>query len=125
MRVVALLIALACAGCISVQSGRPIDEAQVAKFQRGVTSYEEVTQVMGPPTSTSTINGDRVIIYSYTNSTDAGYAPFVGAVPSMANTRFQTASFTFGPNGILKDLTTSTNGPMTTTTCYGVLGCSK
>jgi outer membrane protein assembly factor BamE (lipoprotein component of BamABCDE complex) len=53
-------------------SGRPIDDAKVAKLVRGETTVEQVIELFGAPTSQSAVGGN--ILYTYTYSQTKGSA---------------------------------------------------
>lgn len=117
----ALLAALVLAGCAQ-QSGKPIDTAQVGTFQKGVTTYDQVLKAMGPPQSYSITNGVRTISYGASRtSIAASTQQIVGFATGGSSTdvQQQVATFTFGPDLILKDMSMSSS--QGTTVCSGPL----
>ena len=105
------LLAVSLSGCMS--SGVKVDETKVAAFQKGVTTYQEVIQVLGKPTnSTFMPDGTHMIIYSYVSAQarPESFIPIVGAFVGGADSEQNTVMLTFDQNGVLKTTMTSQSG---------------
>lgn len=101
-------VALLVAACGS-SGGTKVDQNQVAQFQRGVTTYDQVVSAFGQPQVVSkTADGHTVIAYAYTQTQVRGatFIPVVGLFAGGADANQQSESFTFDKNGILQDYTT-------------------
>lgn len=96
MRWSKIFLALALSGCVS--SGTQVNESQLAGFKKGVTTEQDVRKALGKPQGVSTMSsGYRIIVYSGISA-----SPFSGHGSS--------ASFTFGPDGTMTQMTsTDTN----------------
>jgi hypothetical protein len=105
-----VLAAVMLAGCVS--SGTKVDASQMASFEKGKTTYAQVVQALGPPVSvTNTSDGTRIAVYSYVHSQAraASFIPVVGLFAGGADAQSQAVTFTFGPDGTLKDYSTTTS----------------
>jgi outer membrane protein assembly factor BamE (lipoprotein component of BamABCDE complex) len=105
-----VLAALMLAGCVS--SGTKVDTTQIASFQKGKTTYAQVVQALGPPISVSTLSdGTRIIGYGYVHAEPraASFIPVVGLFAGGADAQSQSVIFTFGPDGTLRDYSTTTS----------------
>ena len=105
------LAAVSLSGCMS--SGVKVDETKVAAFQKGVTTYPEVIQVLGKPTSSTFMqNGDHMIMYSYfgTQARPESFIPIVGAFAGGADTEQNTVMLAFDDQGVLKSTMSSQTG---------------
>jgi hypothetical protein len=116
MRYAVLFTALALTACAS--TGVNVTDQQVQSFHKGSTTYAEVASRLGPPSSvTSMADGSRIAIYSYGHyqTRAASFIPIVGMFAGGGDIHASAASFTFDPNGILKDwtLTTAAQGVAT------------
>lgn len=107
----ATLLAIGCAS-----TGHKIEQSAVNRIQSGVTTKAEVVSLVGNPEMvTKKGNGDTVFVYHYTRSSvkPATFIPYVGAFVGGADTQHQMTNITFGPDGIVKDYS-STQGGMET-----------
>ncbi len=98
-----LLAIVTLAGCVS--SGRPVDQAKVAAFERGKTTSAEVQAALGPPNGSSVLgDGSSVLVYAYTHAQarPESFIPIIGPLVGGADATSQTVSFTFGPDGVLR-----------------------
>lgn len=110
MRCIWLGLALMVAGCAS--AGVKVDPQVAASFKPGVTTYQDVEQKLGPPTSQMVMSdGSRMIGYTYARTTTRPetFIPFVGAFVGGADTRSQTVQFHFTPTGVLDTTQSGTN----------------
>ena len=102
MRACLLFIALV-AGCAT--SGRPIDQAVVAGFEPGRTTYQDVIQALGAPTSSFIgPGGRRTIAYSHAQvrTNPATFVPVVGLFAGGTDVHSESAAFTFDRAGVLE-----------------------
>ena len=91
-------------------SGVEVDEAKLAQFEKGKTTYQEVVQALGPPTqSILAEDGTRRIFYSHvsTSSNAVSYVPIVGSVFGRTEIQSSNVAFKFDRNGILQGYTAS------------------
>lgn len=95
-------------GCSS--TGTEIKHEQLSTIQKGVTTCSQIESKFGKPT-TITNNGDGSMqyFYMYTNTQIRATTliPYVGMLAGGADTKSDTASFTFDKNGVLTDYTSS------------------
>jgi hypothetical protein len=77
---------------------------RVAAFKPGVTTYDDVVQVLGPPMSvTVSSDGSRTVVYvsTHTHVKLATFIPYVGLFAGGATASTSTTYFTFGSDGRL------------------------
>lgn len=100
----AVATAVALVGCAS--SGVQVTEQQAQTFQVGKSTYPEVVSVLGEPTSvTSSTNGNRVAVYSYSAvaSRPQNFIPYIGPLVAGYDTKSSAVTFVFDPKGVLKE----------------------
>lgn len=103
-----LLLLAACAS-----AGVKVDQAKLADFKKGKTTYSEVIQTLGQPTQTTILDdGNKIIHYTYfsTQARPESFIPYVGLVVGGADTENSVVSFTFDQKDILKSYTSSQGG---------------
>jgi outer membrane protein assembly factor BamE (lipoprotein component of BamABCDE complex) len=91
-------------------SGTKVDPSQVAQFQPGVTTYDQVVSALGPPNNiTQSSDGTKIIVYVNTQTSIHGatFIPIVGMFAAGADAKQQMATFTFDQRGILKTTSSS------------------
>ncbi len=89
-------------GCAS--SGTKVDPAKVQAFQRGKTSYAEVTGALGAPQADALADdGTRIVTYSYAHAQARAvdFIPYVGLFAGGADAKVTGYTFTFDKDGIL------------------------
>ena len=99
------------AGCVSI--GRKIDQAAADSIKKGITTRQDVVNMLGSPELiTRSSNGDTIFIYNYTRATakPATFIPYIGPFVGGANIQHQMTSVTFGANGVVKDFATTQGG---------------
>ncbi len=98
-------------GCVSV--GHQLDQAKVEQIKKGVTTREQVLQLVGKPDQ-MTRDGDGIVtfqyVYVHASATAASYIPLAGPFVGGANTRTEMLSVTFGTNDVVSSLVNSTGG---------------
>jgi len=78
--ILACVLAIAGVGCTTT-SGVQVQQSQLAGFQKGVTTDEDVIRALGAPTmSSATSEGERVLVYSF-----AQYKAFTASGDMKAN----------------------------------------
>jgi outer membrane protein assembly factor BamE (lipoprotein component of BamABCDE complex) len=95
-------------GCAS--TGVQVDEAAVAKFEPGKTTYVEVVKALGPPTTSMVrSDGHRVILYTYAQARmrAATLVPLVGLFAGGMDTTSSNVSFEFDTHGVMINDSTS------------------
>ena len=96
-------------GCAS--SGTMVTEQQASQFQDGVTTRDQVVAKLGQPNqATQSSDGTRIDIYIHVSATadGASFIPVVGLLAGGANSKSNTATFTYDKDGVLKTVATST-----------------
>jgi outer membrane protein assembly factor BamE (lipoprotein component of BamABCDE complex) len=99
------------AGCVS--TGRKIDQAAADSIKKGVTTRQDVVNMLGSPELiTRNSNGDTIFVYSYTRATakPATFIPYIGPFVGGANVQQQSTRVTFGPDGVVKDFSSTQGG---------------
>ncbi|WP_321963477.1 hypothetical protein [Paraburkholderia sp. J7] len=109
--VTGLLCGALLAGCVS--AGVEVRPEQMANFRHGVTTLQDVTAVLGPPSvETALDDGSTLLVYTYVTSRPhpESYIPFIGSLVAGADTHSSAAVFLFDSRGLLKSAnTTSSN----------------
>lgn len=105
-----LLVAVCfCSGCTSVTVGEKFNTEQMANFKAGVTTKEDVLQVMGAPLDKTT-NTDGTETWLYVSSeTSSQITPATFLIPfyAGAKSKSKTTMYRFNfKNGVLHDTTT-------------------
>lgn len=99
------MLTLACAS-----AGVQVKREQVQDFQKGKTTWAEMVQRLGNPTSVAmSSDGTRVATYVYTHvqARASSFIPVVGVFAGGADQHTNTAIFRFDPAGQLIDYTMS------------------
>lgn len=104
-----VVLAIIClAGCMS--SGTEIKQEQFSTIQKGVTTCSQVESKFGKPTTVTTMgDGSKQYLYMYQNTQVRATTliPYVGIFAGGADTKSDTATFSFDKNGILTDYTST------------------
>ncbi|MES2253660.1 MAG: hypothetical protein V4559_01320 [Pseudomonadota bacterium] len=96
------------AGCAS--GGTMVTEQQAGQFQNGVTTRAQVIAKLGQPNqATLSSDGTRIDIYVHVSASADGatFIPVVGLLAGGANSKTNTAIFTYDKDGMLKTAATS------------------
>jgi len=102
------VVILSLAGCVS--SGTQVTEQQAEQFQKGRSTEADVVAKLGSPNGISRLSdGSHVAVYTHIEAAAraATYIPIVGLMAGGADSKLTTVAFTFGPDGLLKDWTSS------------------
>ncbi len=94
---------LALAGC-APSYGAKIDDAKVASFQTGKTTYQEVTSALGQPsTIESKSTGEKKAVYMRMEASARGasFIPVVGPLVGGVDTMSHSVVFEFDAQGVL------------------------
>lgn len=99
----AILFGALASGCVS--HGVILSEEQISKIQRGSTTESEVLASLGQPTSISSMNGRRMLIYSgmYAQPRPATFIPVVGPLVGGADVRASSVVISIS-DGIVSDI---------------------
>ncbi len=93
-----LILLILLMGCATATVGRPFDQEQLAKIEKGRTTRGEVLQYLGAPSHIVTLSDGRTkYIYSYAETT-------TNMLAGTVNTKSQATSIVFGPDQIVSDL---------------------
>ena len=93
-------------------TGVQVTEQQAQTFQVGKSTYADVVANLGEPTSvTSSSNGNRVAIYSYSAvaSRPQNFIPYIGPWISGYDTKSSAVTFVFDRTGILRETNSTQN----------------
>jgi hypothetical protein len=83
------------------------------EFQIGITRLADVTAKLGKPNSTQTVSDGTVVVAYVSNRTrvkGATFVPIVGLFAGGAKSRMVVKVFTFGPDDLLRNFTSSDTG---------------
>jgi outer membrane protein assembly factor BamE (lipoprotein component of BamABCDE complex) len=100
-------------GCTR-SGGVLVTEDQAAQFERGKTTYAEVTGRLGPPTSTmSFANGTKAATYAFSQgkTRPETFIPVVELFAGGAELKMSSVTFMFNQEGVLTDYMSSTTSP--------------
>lgn len=106
-----LAVILAVAGCVS--SGRRLDTDRVSQIRKGVTTRQEVLQLLGSPDQqTSDGDGNVTMVWQFTKATAkaTNFIPVVNLFAGGADVQNQSVLVITGPNGIVRDFQYSSGG---------------
>lgn len=100
------LLALAITGCAS--HGVMISEQQVQQFKRGETTEAQVIAALGQPTTISTFNGQRMLVYAgaFAQARPASFIPIVGPLVGGTDVRASSVMFRI-QDGVVVDISSS------------------
>jgi hypothetical protein len=93
-------------------------------FQVGVDTFATVTAKLGKPNSTSMISdGTKIIVYvsNHAHVKATTFIPVVGLFAGGAKGAMSIKSFTFGPDGLLKNFTSNDSNVNCNTSIVGVV----
>ena len=110
-KIVALCVAVGLSGCMS--AGVQVKESELAQFQKGKSTFQDVVAKLGPPTTNSLMaDGRRIVVYSYTQAQarPESFVPLVGPLIGGADAKSNTATFMFDKAGILETVSASSTG---------------
>ncbi len=108
--VVAFAIAVVLGGCAA--SGVQVTEQQAQSFQVGRSTYSDVVAALGEPTEvSSSSNGNRVAVYSYSAvaSRPQNFIPYIGPYISGYDSKSSAVTFVFDPKGVLQETSSTQN----------------
>ena len=103
--------ALLVCGCASI--GHKLDESKVEQIKKGITTRDQVLQLVGSPDQiTRDGNGNVTFQYIYSRATTKAstFIPVVGAFAGGANIQTQMLMVTFGTNNVVSDLLNTYGG---------------
>jgi hypothetical protein len=101
-------LALVLAGCAA--SGVQVSEQQAQSFQVGRSTYGDVVNALGEPTTSTVIaNGTRVAVYSYSavQSRPQNFIPYIGPLVAGYDAKSSAVTFMFDARGVLTNSTSS------------------
>jgi len=102
------------AGCAA--SGVKVSEQQAESFKVGTSTYSDVVNALGAPTSTTVAaGGSRTAAYNYSSmrSQPQNFIPYVGPLVAGYDTQSSAVTFTFDNRGVLTGTTSSQSGMAT------------
>ena len=111
IKVVALVAIVGLTACAS--AGVRVDPSQMAQFQKGRTTYDDVVTALGKPSQeTVDDSGNRTVMYYYANSKTRpeSFIPIVGAFVGGADTESTSATFNFNSHNVLTKMSQSQGG---------------
>lgn len=96
-------------------TGVKVDPNTVSTFEIGKTTYSEVIQQLGTPsTNTLSGNGERMIVYTYAEAQvrPESFIPIVGLFVQGVDSKATSVALQFDKKGVLKDkaVTEAQNG---------------
>lgn len=96
------------AGCVS--AGVKVDEADLTKFEKGKTTYAQIVQTLGPPTSNSLLpDGRRLLAYTWVQARarPQNFIPLIGPLVGGADSRSTMVMIWIGADGTLASYSAS------------------
>ena len=105
-----VLLAAALLGCAS--HGVIVSQEKVATLKKGESTEADVIATLGQPTTVTTYNGVRMLVYSgsQVQSRPASFIPFIGPFVGGADVKASSVVLRFGADGKLADIiSTQTN----------------
>lgn len=108
--IIAIGLVVVLSGCAA--SGVQVKEEQLAAFEKGKTTMQEVVAALGAPTGNTLMpDGSRMISYTYAQAQarPATFIPIVGAFVGGVDARSNSVMLTFDQQGILKTTMSSSH----------------
>jgi outer membrane protein assembly factor BamE (lipoprotein component of BamABCDE complex) len=106
-----LLSAVFLTGCATV--GRKLDQSAVDQIKKGVTTRDQVIQLIGSPDQV-TRTGDGLTtfqyMYSRASAKAVNFVPVVNAFAGGVNVQNQMVMVTFGSDGVVSDIFSTYGG---------------
>ena len=105
-----LFLAVVVEGCFS--TGAQVDPQQLSSFQKGRTTYAEVVERIGQPTSqTVDSEGDRRAVWMYfaSKARPESFIPIVGPLVAGSDTKSSNVMMHFDSQGVLQDYSATTS----------------
>ena len=109
--VIIFIVAALMTGCAS--TGHEVDQSKVSQIQKGVTTKAQVREWLGDPEQVAiSDSGDETWTYMYMHASAQAqnFIPLVGGFVAGENVENQNTTVIFGPDGVVKSLTTSYGG---------------
>lgn len=100
------LIGMCLLSVARVSSGTKVTEADLSKFQKGVTTQADVETALGPPQSRTLFgDGQHQIVYVgvHAQAKVASFIPVVGLFAGGATGQTNIVTFTFDKGGLLQN----------------------
>jgi hypothetical protein len=106
MKAIAAALALTLSGCFS--HGVMVSEEGVQKIKRGETTEPDVIAALGRPTTISTTNGRRILVYSgaVAQARPASFIPIIGPLVGGTDVRASMVMVTV-VNGVVTDISST------------------
>jgi len=92
------------AGCAA--SGVQVSDQQAQSFRVGHATYGDVVAQLGEPTTVTTSNnGQRIAVYSYSaiSARPQNFIPYIGPFVAGYDTKSSAVSFIFDARGVLRE----------------------
>ncbi len=105
------LVFITCVLAACSSSGVQISQEQVSRFEKGVTTYDNVVQALGQPTQkTIDSDGNIEITYNYTEAKmrPESMIPLIGGFVGGTDVKVDSTTITFDSNKVMKDYKLST-----------------
>ncbi len=105
-RTIAVVASVVLSGCAS--HGVMVSEQQVQQFKRGETTEAQVVAALGQPTTVTSYNGQRMIVYSgaHAQARPASFIPFIGPFVGGADVKASSVIFRV-TDGVVTDIISS------------------
>jgi hypothetical protein len=106
--IITLVLLVVLTGCAA--SGIQVSQNAALQFKEGIATEAQIMEKLGRPTSTTIINGQRLISYSGMQYQVKGatFIPIVGAFAGGADYTISVATYQIGVNGVLQKISYST-----------------
>lgn len=93
-------------GCAS--HGVMVSDQQLQQIKRGITTEDEVIATLGRPTTVTSVNGQRILIYSgaYAQARPASFIPVIGPLVGGSDVRASSVVLRI-QNGVVSDISSS------------------
>ena len=108
MKKLVILLTVILAGCVTAGNPSVKDESKTSQIHKGVTTKQEVKELLGMPQSITTSDGVETWGYSYVHAqaTGVSYIPIVGIFAGGATSESNSISLEFNEDDVVKKITT-------------------
>ncbi len=105
--VAAITLTILLSGCASY--GVMVTDKQAAQFKRGETTEPQIVSALGKPTTVTTTNGVRQLVYTgvYAQARPSSFIPFIGPFVGGTDSQVSHVIFKLDDKGTLTDVISS------------------
>ena len=97
-----ILVITACA----TTTGKQISDQDVSKIKRGKTTYSEVIQILGQPSTKKSTKDGTILVYQFAEARSdvLSYVPYTGGLLGTTDTKYKNVNVFLDKNNIVREV---------------------